>query len=112
MPIKELVDDFCRTMARERAGIPEPVRAYPVWAVFAHFNHMAPDSEDLVVVATEGLALEITEYLNTFSRPWDNLAYVEGLEYLKRFRYRPTLRVKTDGILTSLEEFKKLHGEG
>jgi hypothetical protein len=97
---------------RTQHPIPEPVRAYPVWAVFAHFDHMAPDSEDLVVVASEDLALQITEYLNTFSRPWANLAYVEGLEYLKRFRYRPTLRVKTDGIVTSLEEFKELHGEG
>jgi hypothetical protein len=84
--------------------IPEPVRAYPVFAVYAHFDHMAPDSEDLIVVADEDLALEVCKELNRNTRDHSDLACVEGLEYLKVFRYRPTLRVNTDEIRTCLKD--------
>lgn len=84
--------------------IEEPVHAYLCWAVYANFNYITPDTEDLVVVSSEDLAHEVCAWLDEHPIVADRQACVDGHNHVRRFLVRPTLRIHAHQIHTSLRE--------
>lgn len=72
-------------------GMPEPVQGYRAWAIYADYDANAPDTEDLILVSTEDLAKLVCDELNEDTGRWNNLAFIDGWEHCKMFRYREVL---------------------
>lgn len=79
------------------------VTAFQGFAVFASFDGNAPDSEDLIKCETEVVAQQVCDFLNKEPRKWGQLAFVDGHEHSKFFRFRPTLSL-VDDFHVSFEE--------
>lgn len=92
-------EKFMRTYPLE-----EPVHAYLCWAVYANFNSVVPDTEDLCAVSAEDLAHEVCAWLDEHPIVADRQASVDGHNHVRRFLVRPTLRVYAHQIHTSLRE--------
>lgn len=86
----------------------EIVQAYKVWGIFASYEAYAPDTHDICLVATEGLAQEACNFLQANKGQTGCLTWVDGYESKKTFEYHPALVEKMDGILTSIDQVKKL----
>ena len=83
---------------------PEPVRAYRVWAIYADYDAMAPNTEDLILVSTKELAEAVCAILNEDPRAWGSLAFVDGFEHCKSFRAYETLAEGSDEVRRSVAE--------
>ena len=86
----------------------EIIQAYKVWGIFASYDAYAPDTHDVFLVATEELAQEACGFLQANKERTGLLAWVDGYESKKTFEYHRTLTENMDGILTSIDQVKKL----
>lgn len=82
------------------------VTAYEAWAIFADYEE-APSTGDLLIVATEELAKELTELFNKNPREQLHLAHAEGHDYSKVFLYRMVLVASQDGVSWTREDALK-----
>lgn len=87
--------------------IKDPVPAYPCYGIFADYDANAPCTEVHFLVATEELAQEVRTLLNEDPRAYNNLAFVDGWEFCKTFRYRESLTTNREEIFTNLEDLQK-----
>jgi len=84
----------------------ERVNAYVVWAIFADYDGMAPDTKDLVLCASEEIARETCEWLNERPEEFGNLAFVEGFEHAKYFAFHERLVRSPLNVNQSVEDAK------
>ena len=81
----------------------EKVTAYRAFGVFADYDGNAPDTDTLVTVTSEELAKQVCEKLNEDPRSCV-VAFVDGWEHAKRFRYRPVLVANPNSGCDSYEQ--------
>ena len=86
---------------------PKQVTAFQGYGVYADYDAYAPDTEDLVLVANEDQAKQVCAHLNKNPRRWGCLAFVDGLEHRKVFKYREALRLNAAVFATPVEELLK-----
>lgn len=94
------------------------VTAFQGYAVYADYDGNASDTEDKILCATKKLAQKVVDHLNVNPRKWGGLAYVDGWEFAKSFKYREALRLSAsefhqdfESVMTEFEEEEYDSGE-
>ena len=91
---------------------PRPVTAYEGYAIYADYDANAPNSEDVVFVSTEELAKEVCGKLNEDPRSYGNLAFVDGWEFCKSFRYHTIVLKDESDFARTLSAAMTWDGDG
>jgi hypothetical protein len=84
-----------------------PASAFLAWAVYADYDGNAPDTENVVLLASYELAKQVLEEI---ASNHDNLCYVDGSEWAKQWRVRMALAPAL-AIATSFSDAKARLGK-
>ena len=84
-----------------------PASAFLAWAVYADYDGNAPDTENVVLLASYELAKQV---LAEIASKHNNLCYVDGSEWAKRWRVRMALAPAFE-IATSFSDAKARLGK-
>ena len=84
-----------------------PASAFLAWAVYADYDGNAPDTENVVLLASYELAKQVLEEI---ASKHNNLCYVDGSEWAKRWRVRMALAPAFE-IATSFSDAKARLGK-
>lgn len=94
-------------MTQKKHELTPATDIYVAFAIFADYDGNAPDSTNVVLLATQELAEQV---LQEITEKHNSLCYVDGYEWSKRWRVRPAYAPARD-IATTFAEAKGQLGD-